>query len=78
MPDCAPAPAATSCAQLAPAVAPQRSETRKQAPATKARHEIFYARFEPRPAKSPVIGVSPAGTPAARVPLFRAHCSLLI
>lgn len=78
MPDCAPAPAAPSCALSTTIVAPQRSETRKQTPAPRVRNEFFHARHEARPAKSPASGVSLAGTPAASVPLFKAHCSLLI
>jgi hypothetical protein len=78
MPDCAPAPAAPSCAQNLPAVAAQRSEARKLTPAPKTRFETSYVRVESRPAKSPAAGVSLRGTPAARVPLFKAHCSFLI
>lgn len=78
MPDCAPAPAAPSCAQSLPTVAAQRSEARKPAPSAKARYEIFRVGFDSRPAAVPAGGVSLRGTPAASVSLFKAHCSFLI
>lgn len=78
MPDCAPAPSAPSCTQNLPTVAAQRSEARKQAPARKARYEIFRSTFDVRPAPMPTDRVSLRGTPAASVPLFKAHCSFLI
>ena len=78
MPDCAPAPAAPSCAQGLPTVAAQRSETRRSAPSAKARYEIFCVGFDSRPAAVPAGRVSLRGTPAASVPLFKAHCSFLI
>ncbi len=78
MPDCAPAPAAPSCAQSLPTVAAQRAEARKPAPAPHALRECYFSRFESRPAKSPAAGVSLRGTPAASVPLFKVHCSFLI
>ncbi len=48
------------------------------ATAPKTRFETFYVRVDFRPAKSPAAGVSLRGTPAASVPLFKAHCSFLI
>jgi hypothetical protein len=78
MPDCAPATAAPSCAQSVPTLAAQRSEARKLTPAPKTRFETYYVRVDSRPAKSPAAGVSLRGTPAASVPLFKAHCSFLI
>lgn len=78
MPDCAPAPAASHCAQHLPAVAVQRAEARQLSTAPKNRYENFYVRFESSPAARPAVGVSRPGTPAASVPLFKAHCSFLI
>ncbi len=78
MPDCAPAPAAPSCAQNLPTVTAQRSEARKPAPSARARYEIFRVGFDVRPAAAPAGCVSLRGTPAASVPLFKAHCSFLI
>jgi len=77
MPDCAPAPTAPSCHPSSPAAA-QRSQARRVTPAPRAREEAFYVRLDCRPAKAPAPGVSLRGTPAARVPLFKAHCSFLI
>ncbi|MDQ5978457.1 MAG: hypothetical protein QG602_1431 [Verrucomicrobiota bacterium] len=78
MPDCAPAPSAPSCTQNLPTAAAQRSEVRKPAPASKVRYEIFRIRFDIRPAAVPAGCVSLRGTPAASVPLFKAHCRFLI
>lgn len=78
MPECAPAPTAPSCVVSVPVATAQRGEARKLSPSRHVRYEIFYVRFEPRPAPSPVAGVSRLGTPADRVPLFKAHCSFLI
>ncbi|RXK54684.1 hypothetical protein ESB00_01955 [Oleiharenicola lentus] len=78
MPDCAPAPAAAQGLLQLPVAAAQRSEARKLTPAPKARFETFYVRVDSLPAKSPAGSVSHRGTPAASVPLFKAHCSFLI
>jgi hypothetical protein len=78
MPDCAPAPAAPSCAQGLPTVAAQRNETRKPAPAARARCEHDPVRFDSRPDVVPAGGVFLKGTPAASVPRYKAHCSFLI
>ena len=78
MPECAPVPAACPASSNLPVATGQRAEVRKPAPAPQALRESYFARFEARPAVAPAGRVSLRGTPAASVPLFKAHCSFLI
>ncbi len=78
MPDCAPAPTACQPGLALQTPAAQRAVARRLAPAPQAKRESYFAKFESRPALPSAVRVSLVGTPAARVPLFKAHCSFLI
>jgi hypothetical protein len=78
MPDCAPAPAACQSGLTLQTPAAQRTEARKLSPAARVKPGCYFAKFGSRPALTPAWRASLAGAPAAHVPLFKAHCSLLI
>src|SRR5580698_2085550 len=72
------------CASATTACSPARAEdgARLSAPtrmqAARSRTETFYASFVETDSKSGPSFASARAVPAARVPLFEAHCSLLI
>lgn len=77
MPDCAPVP--TGCAQPALQLqSPVQAATKRLAPAPREAREKFYVQFLPRESAAPVPSPAVVATPAASVPLFKAHCSFLI
>ncbi|AOS43746.1 hypothetical protein Verru16b_00801 [Lacunisphaera limnophila] len=78
MPDCAPAATACPSTPTLQVSAVQRIEARRVAPTPPARVESYFVKFESRPALTPAVRVSHRGTPAARVPLYKAHVCFLI
>lgn len=77
MPDCLPQPV-TSQTVVLPAVAGQRSETRRLSPAPRQKRECFYIQFVPRTSLASAWSTPVWAESAAVVPLFKAHCSYLI
>jgi len=80
MPDCVPPPVTaqpTVCHLSAPARV-ARVAVQRAAPAPRGMHDKFYVQFLPRAIMAPALSASVAVTPAASVPLFREHCSLLL
>jgi len=74
-PQAAPLPAVFSLAQ---SVQMARSPVREQAQPARAATGRFYASFVEAAAVSRPLPASAEAAPAARVPLFKAHCSFLI
>jgi hypothetical protein len=76
MPDCVPAPVSTSPVFQASSPATVARAAKRAVPAPTPVPEKFYAKFVPSVSLTPA---RPAAlTPAASVPLFREHCSLLL
>ncbi len=75
MPDCAPPPVSARpvCQLQTPAEVARRAA---RAPAVV--REKFYVQFLPRVSSVPALPVRLAAAPAASVPRFREHCSLLL
>ncbi|SDR80063.1 hypothetical protein [Opitutus sp. GAS368] len=79
MPDCAPPPlSARPVYQLQSPAQVVRVAVRRAAPAPTVIREKFYVQFLPRVSSVPALPVMLAVAPAAGVPLFREHCSLLL
>ena len=79
MPDCLPPPMpAQPVCQLQSPVRFVRIDVRRAAPAPVVVREKFYVQFLPRASSAPAVPVRLAPAPAASVPLFQEHCSLLI
>ena len=79
MPDCGPAPvSAQPVSSPSCPVRISRLDTRRGAPAPHAVREKFYVQFLPPVSVRPVLPVTLAAAPPASVPLFQAHCRLLI
>ena len=79
MPDCAPPPvSARPVAQLQSPAEVTRIAVRRAAAAPTVVREKFYVQFLPRVSSVPARPVSLAVAPAASVPRFREHCSLLL
>ena len=80
MPDCALPPATNPAPVFAlpTPVSVVRIAVRRATPAPRALAGKFFVRLESRPAAVPAFGPIAAIAPAARVPLFKAHCSFLL
>ncbi len=79
MPDCMPPPASARPAlQLASPAQTVRVAAKRAASAPAVVREKFYVQFLPRVSSVPALPVKLTAAPAASVPLFREHCSLLI
>jgi hypothetical protein len=78
MPDCAPTPAGCPAGLTLQTPAAQRTEARRVSPASPAKRESYFAKFESRPALPAAWRASLVGARSADVPLFKAHCSFLI
>ena len=79
MPDCV--PVAMSVQPVFSRASPTtvtRAVAQRAAPAPRLVREKFYAQFLPRLNVAPVLPAPTDVAPAASVPLFREHCSLLI
>ena len=79
MPGCCPAPASAPTAYISAQAEGVKSipAPRRTVPA-RGRAEAFYAAFAERAAVRGLFLASAQAAPAASVPLFQAHCSLLI
>jgi hypothetical protein len=79
MPDCLPPPVpARPVCQLQSPAPVIRVAVKRAAPAPVVVREKFYVQFLPCVSAVPARPVTLAAAPAASVPLFREHCSLLI
>ena len=79
MPDCVPPPmSAQPVFSLQSPARTVRLAAKVATPAPRGLREKFYARFLPRAIVPPVLLAATDAAPAASVPLFREHCSLLI
>lgn len=79
MPDCVPPP--MSAQPVVNLVSPARTirvAAKAATPAPAVVREKFYVQFLPRVTVAPVLPATTDAAPAASVPLFREHCSLLI
>lgn len=79
MPDCVPAPVSTSPVfQASSPATVARIAARRAVPAPTSAPDVFYAKFVPSVSLSPARPSELTLAPAASVPLFREHCSLLL
>ncbi len=70
--------AAQPVCQVANPFVVARTAVRRAAPAPRQGREAFYVQFLPRVSGVPVSPARLTEAPAASVPLFREHCSLLL